>query len=113
MSILVKNKIVRYGFLINFILNLLLWAFLYWQIQPQVEPVVLKSNIYFGISLIGNWSQVFLWPLLGFWILIVNYILACIFLKSRRFLAYFFILTALLCQIILIAVSFFAVLLNK
>lgn len=112
MLILPKNKIIRWNFIISFILNLLLWLFLYWRIQPQVEPVVLRSNIYFGISLIGEWWRVFSWPLIGLIILIINFILANIFIKDQRFLAYFLILTATLCQMILIIISLFAVLLN-
>ena len=112
MPILPKNKIIHWNFIISFILNLLLWLFLYWRIQPQVEPVVLRSNIYFGISLIGGWYTGFFWPLIGLIILIINFILANIFIKNQRFLAYFLMLTATLCQIVLVITSFFAVLLN-
>ena len=110
--LLAKNKTYRWNFFVSAILNLMTWIFLYWQIQPQVEPVVLRYNIYFGINLIGPWWQVFWWPLLGLIILIVNFILANWMLRNNRFLSYFLVYTATLCQILLAVVSFFAVLIN-
>ncbi|MFH1456880.1 MAG: hypothetical protein ABIF17_02055 [Patescibacteria group bacterium] len=112
MAILSKNTIVRFNFIFGFILNIALWLFLYWQVEPQTEPIILRSNIYFGISFIGDWWRVFFLPLVGFVILIVNFILANVLLKHKPFLTYFLMLTSTLCQIVLIIISFFAVLLN-
>jgi len=113
MLILSKNKLVGLNFVISFILNLLLWIFLYWQVQPQVDPIVLNYNIYFGISLIGPWWHVFLWPLTGLVIWLINLILILIWSKKNQLLATFLSWTTILIQLLLIVVGIFVVMLNR
>jgi len=112
MGILSKNKVINRNFILSFVLNLLLWGFLYWKIQPQVDPIVLNYNIYFGISLIGAWWQVFLFPLVGLVIWLINLILVAIWSKKERLLASFLSYTTTLIQILLIIVSIFMVMVN-
>jgi len=85
---------------------------LYWKIQPQVDPIVLNYNIYFGISLIGAWWQVFLFPLTGLVVWLINLILVSIWSKKERLLASFLSYTTTLIQILLIIIAFFMVMVN-
>jgi hypothetical protein len=112
MSLLSKNKVINRNFILSFILNLLLWIFLYWKIQPQVDPIVLNYNIYFGISLIGDWWHIFTLPLVGLVIWLINLILVAIWSKKEQLLTSFLSYTTTLIQILLIIVSIFMVMVN-
>ena len=112
-SVFNKNKPVGLNFAVSFVLNIFLWIILYWQVPPQVDPIVLKYNIYFGISLIGPWWQVFLWPLTGLIFWLINLILVLIWSKKSRLLTLFVSYTTILIQLLLIVIGFFVVMLNK
>jgi len=107
-----KNKTIRWNLWVSLLVNILMWGFLYWKIEARVDPVVLKYNIYFGISLIGDWWRVFWFPLLAFIILLINFLVAAAIVKKQKYLAYFLVYTATVVQILLGVVSFFTVLLN-
>ncbi len=97
-----KDKIIKYNLIASLILNILLWVLFYFRIPIQIEPLILRYNIYVGINLIGNWYSVFNFSLIGLLIIILNFVLAKIIYKKDKLLAHFLIITALICQIVLL-----------
>lgn len=60
--------------------------FSFWNFK---DYIVLHYNIYFGISSLGSWAMLFLLPLSGLIVLIINSILAVILYLRRYLLTYF------------------------
>jgi len=112
MALLPKNKTIRWNFILSSLINLAIWFFLYWQVEPRVEPLALRYNIYFGINLIGPWWHVFWWPVLGLLFIVINFSLAKFTVKKNYYLAYFLAYSSTLTQTLLAAISVFAVMIN-
>jgi hypothetical protein len=83
-----KNKIISIALLVALLLNLGIWILLYMFIKPSLEPIYLHYNIYFGIDLIGSWYRIYLIPLSGLLIILVNYFMGVIMYSSKKLLSY-------------------------
>jgi hypothetical protein len=112
-SLFFKNKFI----LINLILSILLASFtsiwLYSKITPSVEPVALHYTIYFGIDLIAPWYHVFIFPLIGFLTILINFTLAYLLFIQTKILAYLLALVSSVVQGLLVIISILVSLLNK
>ncbi|MBU1148861.1 hypothetical protein KKI23_02100 [Patescibacteria group bacterium] len=97
-------------YLLGFLVNLSIWIYIFTQIKPQENPIPLHYNIYFGIDLIGSWYNIYLMPLSGLIILILNYLLARALLDKGILLKYMLSISAALCQIIVLLASIFLLL---
>jgi len=97
-----KQKWYLFIFVLNIIINLLIWIFLIWQIKPTNEPIPLSYNIYFGIDYLGDWQNIFLGPLIGLIIIFLNYFLAYLIFLKNKFLSYWLIFTSLIIQIFIL-----------
>jgi len=108
-----KDKVI----LINLGLSLVPWFFslvwLYFKIEPQVEPVALRYTVYFGIDLIGPWWYVYLIPLIGFITLVINFSLAYLTYLSNKILAQLIMLASAIIQVLLVILSILIHLLNR
>ncbi len=60
------------------------WGLVIWKIRPSDLPVYLHYNIYFGVDLIGNWYQLYLYPAGGLLVIVINYLLM-FFLYRREY----------------------------
>lgn len=87
---------------IGFILNLCLWVFLLWNLEPTNELVPFHYNIYLGIDLIKPWWHLYQLPLIGLIIFLINFSLAFITYKDNKLLSYFLIFASLIIQGILL-----------
>jgi len=112
-SLFLKDKVI----LTNLILSLVLWFFslvwLYFKIEPQAEPVALRYTVYFGIDLIGPWWYVYLIPLIGLIILVINFTGAYLIYLNTKILAHLIILAATIIQVLLVILSILIHLLNR
>lgn len=70
----------------------------FWQTK---EFVILKYNIYFGISSLGPWYQLWLLPLYGLLFLIADYFLAFKYFLRYHLLTYFLVISGLAINLIL------------
>ena len=109
---LIADKFMLISFLISLFLNLALWAFLFWRIRPQEEPIYLHYNIYFGIDLIGPWYQIYLIPLSGLIFLLINLVISLIIYNKEKVISYFLMVTAIICQIFLALAAFSIIYIN-
>lgn len=81
-------------------------------IQRLPNILVLHSNIYFGIDLIGSWYYITAAPLLGLLISLVHYMLSISIYSYNKTLVFFLLIGALFIQIFLIIGSWFIIHLN-
>lgn len=111
-----ENKFLLIFIGLGFILNVLLWIFLYWKLKPlsfEGDGVIpLHYNIYLGIDYIGPWYQCFSMPALGLFVLAVNSFLAFLIYLKQKILSYFLVSFSLIIQIFLLIAGVLVVLLN-
>lgn len=112
MSLYLKDKPISFSLIAGLVINFALWLLLYFRIPIQIEPIVLRFNIYVGINLIGPWHNAFYFPLIGLLIIILNFILARLIFKKDRLSAHFLMTTALMAQIILLIFGGLIVMMN-
>ena len=87
--------------LTNVLLNIVIWLFLVFRLEPSEYPVPLHFNIYFGIDVIDKWSQAFTIPGIGLIIIFINLVLAYLVFPKEKFIAQFLLSSSLFVQIIL------------
>ena len=98
---------VRIYLIIIFGLILLNWLFVYIiNINVSQDLVVLHYNVDFGVNLIGNVKQIYVIPLTGLVIFIINFILLAFVNKQDKFFAHLLLGAAMLVNLfLLIAIS--------
>jgi hypothetical protein len=108
-----KDKVIFSNLIISLALALFSLIWLYFKITPTAEPIALHYTIYLGIDFIGPWYHVFMFPLAGFIVLIVNFSLAYRTYLDTKILAILLALTSSIIQFILAITSILVVLLNR
>jgi len=97
---------------LSLLANLATWAWLLWFIEPSEEPMYLHYNVLFGVDYIGDWWRVFLLPVVGVSILIINTLLGW-FLASRDLVvAYILQVTSAFAQFLLLLMAILIVRIN-
>ncbi len=112
-----EDLLVKITFIASIFLNAIIWLSLYWKIYPfsylaQYGQISLHYNVYFGIDKIGSWSQIFLIPLLGIFIILFNNIIAYIFYLQDKLISYLILISQTILQLILLIAAIFVILLN-
>lgn len=108
-----KDKIIKQNLIIGLILNLLLWLLVYFRLPIQVEPIILRYNIYVGINLIGPWYQAYFLPLAGLVVFLLNFFIGRSVFKKDFLLARILSLVATICQIILLFTAVLLAIVNS
>jgi hypothetical protein len=91
---------------IIFVLNIANWYFAYLINRTfKGDLIILHYNVNFGVDLIGNSNKIFITPLLGLIIVLINVFLLANFLKSGhfKFIAHFLLGAAILVNLFLLA----------
>jgi hypothetical protein len=83
------------------ILNIAIWVFFYYRIQPSNYPIPLHYNIYTGIDAIDYWYKIFIIPSFGLFSIIINILIGLYFFEENRYITYIMITSTFLIQIIL------------
>ncbi len=108
-----RNKVILSLIITDFILLLLGWGFLIWQIKPQAEPLLLHYNIYFGIDAIGSWYQIFYLPGSATVFFLLNLVLSSIISRKDMVLSYLPLIASLLAELIISVAAVLIILLNR
>ena len=90
--------------LVLFLLNIFLWLFAYSIfIKSNQDLMFLHSNVDFGVDLIGEAKRIFVIPILGLVIFLVNLIISSslIKLKDFRFLSHLLLGSAIMAHVFL------------
>lgn len=93
-------------------LNLFTWGWLLFYIRSQTEPLFLHYTVLFGVDYTGNWYEVFLVPLTGFAVFLINLILGWLLFHKDDFAGYVLNTVSVFVQIILLVTAVLLVLLN-
>ena len=88
-------------------LNLLLWLFLIIRIQPSAAWIPLHYNVNFGIDFLGPWLYIFLFPLAGFALIVLDLILGLSFQVKEVLLTRLLVWSAVIVQLFIILSLFF------
>ena len=107
------NRTIGIGLLVAMIINLGAWVVLYLYIKPSLDPIYLHYNIYFGIDLIGEWYKIYIIPLSGLLIILVNYLAGVILYPSNRVLSKLVVLFAVPVNIFLTLASVLLAFINR
>ncbi len=110
-----RGRFISSGLILSLLLNLANWLFLYLRLFPLVKnasAIPLHYTVYFGIDLLGPPIRIFLLPLLGFLVILINFILAYRLAPSDKFLSNYLAGATLLIEILLILGSAFLILIN-
>lgn len=63
-------------------------------IFPISIPLILRYNVYFGVSLLGDWWQVYVFPISGLFLYVVHVLLAHHYYALRERIASYLVLLA-------------------
>ncbi len=95
----------RIYLIILILLNAFQWTFCYFFLRKLSQNlIILHYNVDFGADLFGDANRVFNIPILGLFIIIFNFFLPLIFLKTKhfKFIMHIFLLTAVLVNLFLL-----------
>lgn len=95
----IVNKILMSS---SLILNIGLFLFLYFFIRQNNIPIVLHYNVNWGVDYLGEVKNIFILPLVGMFIFLLNGFLAANLWRKNKTLSYFFTATILLVQFFLV-----------
>lgn len=82
--------------------HLAAWVLLSWYIKPQSELIVLHYSVYYGVDRVGTWSEAYLLPVFGLFLLLLNTGLALFFIDRHRLLSWFFLVCTTLFELFLL-----------
>jgi hypothetical protein len=108
-----RNKIVAWLAIGSFVANLAQWISLWIYVQPVDFPIIMHYNVYFGVDLLGNWKQVFILPLVGIILSIINFLLAIHFYNLKeRIASYLLLIATMMIQLSLLVASISVIIIN-
>lgn len=93
-------------------MNIFVWLWLWTHIPASADELFLHYNILFGVDLIGASWQVYLVPLSGLIVLVVNLLLGWVIYKKEHFAAQLLNFSAAFLQMFLVIEAYLLVLLN-
>ncbi len=104
MKQLLREKISsrQFVFIISCLLNGILWLYTAQHYFRATDIIPLHYTIYFGIDFIDFKSKLFIYPLIGLSIIVINGLLTII-CKQEKLIGYLLASNALIMQIFLIA----------
>jgi len=94
-------------------LNIALFLFFYFFIKQSSIPIVLHYNVDLGVDYFGEVKSIFILPIAGIIIFLLNGILALKIWGKNQALSYFFTVVALLSQCFLVISGIALYLINK
>ncbi len=108
-----ENIFVLWLLGIGLFINIANWIVLVVFIKPVDFPIILHYNVYFGVDMIGDWKRVFLLPLIGLFLYILNSFLSLFFYeKKERIAGHILLIANIIIQINLIIATASLILIN-
>jgi len=95
----IANKILMSS---SLILNIGLFLFFWFFIKQSNVPIVLHYNVNWGVDILGEVKSIFILPIAGLFILLLNGFLAANLWDKNKTLSYFFTAITLLAQFFLV-----------
>jgi hypothetical protein len=107
-----KDRFLRMALLLAALFNVITWLWLAYQSNSFPEVMPLHYNIYYGIDAYGPWFYIFMMPIVGMAILIVNFLVSMLAIRRERALSYMLVGTACATQLVILIASFAIVAIN-
>ena len=108
-----QNRIIFWLSVSSLVANIVDWAILRSFIKPVDFPIILHYNVYFGVDTLGGWKQVFVLPLMGFILFIINLLLSSHFYgQKERIASHLLLMATLMLQLSLIVASVSIIIIN-
>lgn len=111
-----KDKIILLNLIASFLILISLFFLFIYKIgleHTANEQFFLHYNIYLGIDWIGEWYKVFIYPLIGFIIFILNLSLTILFFEKEKFLSYLLIFSITFSEILIFIAGLAVVWINS
>lgn len=106
-SLFLKNRVIFWFFLANFLTVFFNFFYIYLSLQTKEGLIPLHYNIYFGVDLLGSKDQIFKLPFVALFVLIINYFLAKTIYEQEKYLSYILVNVSLLVAVILFSAAIF------
>ena len=106
------KEIARILFL-SALINVIMWLYLFHNRIESDYPVILHYNLFFGVDAQGSYDAVFMLPLAGMAIFLLNAWLGQFFHKIERLASYLLTVNILLIHIMLMLASYIIVRVNS
>jgi hypothetical protein len=108
-----KSHIIVWLLILGFLTNLIDWVILKIWIKSVDFSIILHYNVYFGVDLMSDYSQVYVLPIIGLVLFIINFLLSVFFYeKKERIASYILLMATLMIQLSLIVASVSIILIN-
>lgn len=107
-----RDSIIIFNLAFCLIIDLALWLILLTMYWNSREFIVLRTNIYFGISDLNAWYFILLLPLFGLVIILVDFFLALYLYLKQQMLSYLLAFTASACLVALALASAILIYIN-
>lgn len=96
-----KDNIIKFLLIFSLALNVSLFLFFYFFIKHSDIPIVLHYNVNWGVDYFGEVKSIFILPLVGLIIFLLNSILALRTWARMKSLAYFLSVIILISEVFL------------
>jgi hypothetical protein len=108
-----QSQIIRWLLFLSILFNGVIWAVLKFFSHPEGSSIILHYNVYFGVDSIGAPQEVFMLPIIGLIVFLVNVVLAFYFYaKKERIASYVLLLSALMVQLSLLISAIGVIIIN-
>lgn len=108
------NREISRVLFLSAVINLSMWAYLFHSRGIKSDyPIILHYNLFIGVDALGDYEKVFLLPLAGLVLFLLNALLAQFFYKIERLASYMLTMNIFIIQIVLILASYLIVRVNS
>ncbi len=107
-----KNKIIMSIFALSCLANVSLWIFLFKNQKSSELPVILHYNLFFGVDYLGGYNEIYLIPIVGVIVIIINTILGYLLYERERLASYFLTFNIFIVQSFLLLAGYLIVEIN-
>jgi len=107
-----KNKIISGTLVLSFLTNISLWIFLFKNQKSSELPIILHYNLFFGVDCLGEYNEIYLIPIVGVIIIIINTILGYLLYEREKLASYFLAFNIFIVQLFLLFASYLIVEIN-
>ena len=107
-----KNKIIMSIFALSCLANISLWTFLFKNQKSSELPVILHYNLFFGVDYLGGYSEIYLIPIVGVIVIIINTALGYLLYERERLASYFLAFNILIIQLFLLFAGYLIIEIN-
>ena len=107
-----RDKIIISSLILALIINLGVWVSYLIKFYNAPEYVVLRYNVYFGISDLGIWFKILIQALLGLLVICGNFLLSFYFYLKKQTLSHLLAVSALAFNLILAGACFLLIYIN-